>query len=114
MTFKVETHKWRTADGKLVDTGHPAAAVLAYPAGSEIPEDIAEHEGLKASSKPQDKSVAKPQDKSVDKPDDKAPDDDLEALRAEAEKAGVTVDKRWGADRLKAEIDAAGKSKGKA
>lgn len=36
--------------------------------------------------------------------------DDLDALRAEAEKAGVTVDKRWGADRLRQEIADAGKS----
>lgn len=31
---------------------------------------------------------------------------DLDALRAEAEGAGVTVDKRWGPDRLRQEIDA--------
>lgn len=32
---------------------------------------------------------------------------EVEALQAEAEAAGVTVDKRWGADRLRQEIDAA-------
>lgn len=37
--------------------------------------------------------------------------DDLDALRKQAEDAGVTVDKRWGADRLRQEIDAAGKPK---
>lgn len=36
-------------------------------------------------------------------------DDDLDALRAEAETAGVKVDGRWKADKLKAEIAAAGK-----
>lgn len=30
--------------------------------------------------------------------------DDVEALRAQAEAAGVKVDKRWGADRLRDEI----------
>lgn len=34
------------------------------------------------------------------------PDDDLDALRAEAEKAGVKVDNRWKADRLRQEIAA--------
>jgi outer membrane murein-binding lipoprotein Lpp len=32
---------------------------------------------------------------------------DVKQLQAEAEAAGVTVDKRWGADRLRQEIDAA-------
>jgi len=34
-------------------------------------------------------------------------DDDLDQLRAEAEAAGVKVDKRWGADRLRTEIEKA-------
>lgn len=34
--------------------------------------------------------------------------DDLAVLQAEAKKVGVKVDKRWGADRLRDEIDAAG------
>lgn len=38
------------------------------------------------------------------------PDADLESLRAEAEKAGVKVDKRWGADKLRQEITAAKKA----
>jgi len=36
--------------------------------------------------------------------------EDLDALRAKAEAAGVKVDKRWGADRLYEEIAAASKS----
>jgi hypothetical protein len=39
--------------------------------------------------------------------------DDLDALRAQAEKAGVKVDNRWKADRLRQEIDAARKPKDK-
>ena len=34
-------------------------------------------------------------------------EDDLDALRADAEAAGVKVDGRWGADRLREEIEAA-------
>lgn len=36
-------------------------------------------------------------------------DGDIDALRAEAEKAGVKVDGRWGADKLREEIAAAKK-----
>lgn len=35
------------------------------------------------------------------------PAEDLDALRAEAEAAGVRIDKRWGADRLREEIESA-------
>jgi hypothetical protein len=37
--------------------------------------------------------------------------DDVDALREQAESVGVRVDKRWGADKLRAEIAAAGKGK---
>lgn len=37
--------------------------------------------------------------------------DDPDALRKQAEEAGVTVDKRWGADRLRQEIAAASRPK---
>lgn len=39
------------------------------------------------------------------------PVDDLDALRTAAEAAGVKVDKRWGPDKLRQEIEAAPKSK---
>lgn len=38
-------------------------------------------------------------------------DAELERLRADAEKAGVTVDKRWGADRIRSEIEQANAAK---
>jgi predicted TIM-barrel fold metal-dependent hydrolase len=46
---------------------------------------------------------------------DAGPDQSAEVkqLQAEAEAAGVTVDKRWGADRLRQEIDAAKASRKK-
>ncbi len=44
----------------------------------------------------------------------KPAEDEVDVLRAEAEKVGVKVDNRWKADRLRQEIDAAksGKAKG--
>lgn len=51
--------------------------------------------------------------RSVSSPAVKQAEDELDALRAQAEKAGVSVDKRWGADRLRQEIADAGKPKGK-
>lgn len=106
--YKTDKHLWRTARGdRLVETGHPEAAVLAYPAGTEIPDSEAAKHGLKATSKPADKAVEKAADKSVAKADNKSADD-LEQLRRQAENAGVKVDKRWGADKLRAEIEAAG------
>ena len=41
--------------------------------------------------------------------DDEGDDEDIDALRAEATAAGVTVSDRWGAKRLKAEIAKASK-----
>ena len=41
--------------------------------------------------------------------DDEGDDEDIDALRAEATAAGVTVSDRWGAKRLKAEIVKASK-----
>lgn len=38
---------------------------------------------------------------------DQQQQDEVTRLQAEAEQAGVTVDKRWGADRLRQEIDTA-------
>jgi hypothetical protein len=66
--FKVERHLWRTADGRLVQGGHPDAAVLAYTAGQEVPDDIARRDGLlpvKSKAKPADKAAARPADKAA-------------------------------------------------
>jgi hypothetical protein len=45
--------------------------------------------------------------------DDSSDDGDLDGLRSEAEAAGVKVDRRWGEDRLRDELAAASKGKGK-
>lgn len=68
----IESHLWETADGRLVETGHPDAAVLAYPAGTEISDEEAEKRGLKKADKPADKQAAKSQDKQAEPPANKA------------------------------------------
>lgn len=53
-------------------------------------------------------SEPEPKPKVEPKPEPKPePDDGLEALRAEAEAAGVTVDRRWRETRLRDEIETA-------
>jgi len=81
MTYKVPHHIWRTTDGRLVPTGDPDAAFLAYPAGEELADHDAEARGLldvypsKAVDKPQDKAMSKPEDKAARSRRAKAPDD---------------------------------------
>jgi len=86
-----------------VRSGHPILA--AHP---ELFEEITVHYDVEqATAAPGEKrSVKVPAVESADK-DAR----EIEALRAEAEKAGVTVDKRWGPDRLKQEIADASKGK---
>ncbi len=44
--YRVPEHIWRTGDGRLVLTGHPDAAILAYPRGDEMSEDEARRRGI--------------------------------------------------------------------
>lgn len=47
MTHRVERHKWWTSDRtRLVNSGDPEAAILAYPAGTELAESEALRLGL--------------------------------------------------------------------
>jgi hypothetical protein len=47
MTHRVERHKWWNADKtRLVNSGDPDAAFLAYPAGTELAESEASRVGL--------------------------------------------------------------------
>jgi hypothetical protein len=41
-----DRHYWRTSTGGLVPTGHPDAEVLAYPAGDDLPDEVARELGL--------------------------------------------------------------------
>jgi hypothetical protein len=71
--FTVERHIWRTASGELVEHGHPDAAVLAYAAGDQVPDEIAAKDRLsrfakKSTPKPEDKAVAAPANKAAAKP----------------------------------------------
>lgn len=67
-----DRHYWRTADGRLVPTGHIDAEVLAYPSGTELPDEVARDLGLldppkpaaaKQAPKATTKQAAKPADK---------------------------------------------------
>ena len=95
-----------------VRAGHPMLA--AHP---ELFEEITVHYDVeRATAAPGEKrSLSTPtlEPKAELKPaPTPAPVDDLEALRLQAEDAGVKVDNRWKADRLRQEIAAAAKSKG--
>jgi hypothetical protein len=46
--YRVPEHIWRTNDGRLVLTGDPAAAILAYPTGEEMSDDEAVRLGIVA------------------------------------------------------------------
>ena len=46
--YVVPRHVWRTVDDRLVLTGHPDAAFLAYPAGTELAESEARTRGILA------------------------------------------------------------------
>lgn len=65
--WRNETDKriYRTADGKVVDEGHPDAAYLVVGPGGELSDDEAKEYGLvKAQAEPADaKARAKPDDK---------------------------------------------------
>lgn len=85
-----------------VRAGHPMLA--AHP---ELFEEITVHYDVeRATAAPGEKRTL-----STPTLPPKPPADDLGALRAEAEDEGVTVDKRWGAERLRHEITVASKPK---
>lgn len=64
--YRVPQHVWRTKDDRLVLTGDPDAAFLAYPAGTDMAEDEARRRGIvdvlegKAARAKPDKAPAKP------------------------------------------------------
>jgi hypothetical protein len=39
---RADQHWWRTTDGRLVPTGHPDSAFLAYAPGDEMPDPAPE------------------------------------------------------------------------
>lgn len=44
--FRVPEHIWRTRDGRLVLSGHPDAAILAYAPGDEFTAGDARQRGI--------------------------------------------------------------------
>jgi hypothetical protein len=96
-----------------VRAGHPILA--AHP---ELFEEITVHfEVEQATAAPGEKrSVSVPTPPKAAEPEKsdvpaKPAADDMEVLREQAEAVGVRVDKRWGVDKLRTEIAAAGKGK---
>lgn len=67
--FIVPERLYRTEGGVLVRHGDPAAAFLAFPAGTELSDEEATRHGLvaffavKAKDAPENKMVARPADK---------------------------------------------------
>lgn len=83
-----------------VRAGHPI--LDAYP---DLFEPITVHYDVERRV---EQATAGPGEKrSLPLPPSPKPVDELVELRAEAEQVGVTVDKRWGAERLRSEIDKA-------
>lgn len=68
----VQGQVWRTNDGRLVPSGDPDAAFLAFAAGQEVADREADRLGLsdylKSRDKPQDKAITRPQDKGTTLP----------------------------------------------
>lgn len=60
--MKIPAHMWRTADGRLVPTGHLDAEILAYPAGTELTEDEIEKDPVLAKMLKAYRSKAKSSD----------------------------------------------------
>lgn len=44
--YRVPEHIWRTRDGRLVLTGDPDAAFLAYARGDDMAEEVARERGI--------------------------------------------------------------------
>lgn len=64
-----ESRIYTTTDGRYVTEDDPDAAFLAYPAGAEIPAQVAEQ--LKQAKRPADKQLSGHEDKAVSRRDDK-------------------------------------------
>jgi hypothetical protein len=95
--------------GDLVTVGHDAYREK----WAHLYEPVAEAAERVAAPGTETATAAPGEKRSLPEPPPKTVEDDLDALRKEAEDAGVAVDGRWKADRLRQEI-AAAKPKGKA
>jgi len=87
---------YRTDDGRLVYEGHPDSAFLAYGIGDQVPDQFAEALDKEADVRVPEEN--KGSGLTIETHD---------SLLREAEDAGVKVDRRWGDQRLRDEIDAA-------
>lgn len=81
-------------------------------ANSQQPEAVAEAEAMDVEDEDDGEPEVSgapdsPEEDVPPAPADEPPPDDRAALVAEAEAMGLTIDKRWGVDRIKAALDAA-------
>lgn len=104
MVYKVPRHIWRTTDGRLVPDGDLEAAFLAYPAGEELADSVAEATGARdvyTEEGPAVKSVTEHGDKSVTVHEDKAQPEEPKKSGSKPDWVEYAVSK--GADRDEAE-----------
>jgi hypothetical protein len=101
VTGSIDVSKLDEIDPKTDEAKAQLAALKAEVAAGQEP--AAEDDAEDSAAEVTPESAPQPDEQPVEPQDDS----DLEQLRAEAEALGVKVDKRWGADRLRAEIAAA-------
>lgn len=93
--YTVDKHIWRTAEGTLVEHGHPDAAVLVYPAGTEVVDADAKRLRLADIGKPEPEPEAEPGEKSEPEkdPEPEKVDTAAEEQRAKTRPATKAVPK---------------------
>lgn len=94
-------HTLQTKDGEILKVVPPQKYKI-LPGGGEadVPDEVVSRSFAKALVASGDLALVGPSAQAE-------PEEGIDALRDEAESLGVKVDKRWKADRLQKEIDAA-------
>jgi type IV secretory pathway VirB10-like protein len=103
---ELASHWYVLANGRVLDDQPEAPAPEAEAAGEED-EDDEEGEADDTPPAAPSEPPAAPEPPAGDVPPppaDDARDDERSALIAEAEAAGIAIDKRWGIDRIKAAL----------
>lgn len=91
--FRFREGFWLLLDNNITDTSR-----VRFEAGEQdVPDDLADHWFLAEMGERIDVATSDASEPTTD---------EREVLRAEAEALGIKPDKRWGVDRLKAEIEA--------
>ncbi len=91
------SHWYVLANGSVIDDVAEAPVAEAEAAGEDEGNEAPDADDVPAAPDQEADDVPPP-------PAEEAPTDERAALIAEAEAAGVTIDKRWGIDRIKAAL----------